>query len=128
MKKFTVLFLMMIYMASVIGVTYSLHYCGGKFKEVCFTSDTEKNCCGTKERSRGCCSDKVVSAKCKDSHSPAVHSILPDLFYGIVHVVHFTFPVEKRTAIGYQTYVFSDASPPPIQGVPIYLMNRVFRV
>ena len=119
---------MLTYMASAIGFTFSLHYCGGSFKEVCFTSDTEKNCCGTKEKAGGCCSDKVVKIKCKDSHSPAAHSVLPDLNYYISPVTQFVCTVVKRTAKGYQTFVFNDTSPPPVRGVPIYLKNRVFRV
>ena len=127
MKKLTVLFLMMIYMASAIGVTYSLHYCGSKFKQVCFTSDTEKNCCGDHE-TKGCCSDKVVSVKCKDNHTPGLQPLLPELFSFIVPVIHFAHPLVKRTAEGYQTFVAADTSPPPIQGIPLYLKIRVIRV
>jgi hypothetical protein len=129
MKRLLSLFILVIYMASAIGVTYSLHYCSGKFKEICFTADTEKNCCGVQE-SDGCCTDKVTTVKCKDSHTPAGHTIVP---IGIAEAVAalpaiiyhaYSFPPRELTH-----FIFKGPSPPLLcQGLPIYLRNRVIRV
>lgn len=119
---------MVTYMAGAIGFTFSLHYCGGKFKEVCFTSDTEKDCCGTREKSHNCCEDKFVSAKVKDAHTPAAKAILSNPFYCIVpapQLIYSNFVPEEYPSFTCTTYA---PSPPVRQNVPIYIMNRVFRI
>ena len=127
MKRLLSLFILVTYMASAIGFSYSLHYCAGKFKQVCFTADTEKNCCGADEV-EGCCTNKVVQVKCKDNHTPANHTIVPILLSCIIPVIHIAFPTAKKTTDVYQTYIAQDTSPPHIFGIPIYLKIRVIRV
>ncbi len=118
-------------MASVIGVTFSLHYCGGTFKEICFTADTEKNCCGENEM-EGCCMDKVVHAKCKDSHTPGGHVFVQKIvadetpllpaYYGSRYCCPaIKLPDNNHELLGH---------PPPLinDKTPIYLRNRVIRV
>lgn len=128
MKKLTTLFVLVIYMASAVGFTFSLHYCGGKFKEVCFTSDTEKNCCGSKEKSHGCCNDKVISAKFKDNHTGSFKTILTKVFSTASLLAHYNYPSEKKTREYYLTTVAKDTSPPFSGDVPIYIKIRVLRV
>jgi hypothetical protein len=126
-KLFTIL-LMVTYMAGAIGFSYSLHYCGGHFKGVCFTSDTEKGCCGNGKHKKNCCKDKVVSAKCKGSHTPSAKAVLSKVFFIQAILVHAELPVNNNVYAGFPAYVSSDPSPPFTSSVPIYLLNRVLRV
>jgi hypothetical protein len=128
MKKLLTLVLMITYLASAIEFSFSFHYCGGSFKEICFTSDTEKNCCGTKEKSAGCCSDKVVKAKFKDDQTVFAKSVSSKVL-----VVHGVLPpaipsLACNISQGYPIYISSDPSPPVTRTIPIYLKNRVFRI
>jgi hypothetical protein len=128
MKKLFTLFLIVTYMASAIGFTYSLHYCGGHFKGVCFTSDTEKGCCGKGKHKKNCCKDKVISAKFKSSHAPSAKALLSKVFFFQAVLMHSEFPANKNVFTGFPTYVSCDPSPPDPSDVPIYLLNRVLRV
>jgi hypothetical protein len=128
MKKLIAICLMVTYMASAIGFSYSLHYCGGHFKGVCFTSDTEKGCCGEGNHKKNCCNDKVVSAKFKGSHTPSVKALLSKVFFVQAILVHAELPVNNNVYAGFPVYVSSDPSPPFSSPVPIYLLNRVLRV
>ncbi len=129
MKKLLSIWIMIAYMASAIGFSCSLHYCGGKFKEVCFTADTEKNCCGSMEKSAGCCSDKVIKAQIKDNHTAGAKTILAKAFFFIVpakysYIYSRYIPIES-----FEELTLKGPAPPLLpQSVPIYLKNRVIRV
>ncbi len=129
MKKVIAFFVLLVYMASAIGLTFSFHYCGGHFKKICFTADTEKGCCSKGKHKKNCCEDKVVSAKFKDNHaSGAKAAIISKIFFA--EAVLF-FPQLAQSTVcynGFRVYTANDPSPPIIPGVPIYLMNRVLRI
>lgn len=114
-------------MACAVGFTFSFHYCGGHFRYICFTSDTEEGCCGENEHKTNCCEDKVVSAKVKD-HTAFAKVLLPKVFLAdAIQPSHpFSYPVICHT--GYRSYIANDSSPPIVSDVPIYLMNRVLRI
>ncbi len=128
MKKVIAFFVMLVYMAGAIGLTFSFHYCGGHFKNICFTSDTEKGCCGKGEHKKNCCEDKVVSAKFKSDHSSSAKTILSKVFSPQALLNYHPVFQQIITHENYQTYVANDSSPPIVNSVPIYLMNRVLRV
>ena len=128
MKKLITLLVLTTYMASAIGFSFSLHYCGGKFKEVCFTSDTEKNCCGTKEKAGHCCEDKVISAKYKDNHTPSVKAILSHAFLECLVPTYFEFTAANTRDEKFTRYIAKDLPPPLSSKVPLYLLNRVIRI
>lgn len=128
MKKLVTVFMMFLYMASAMGFSFSLHYCGGHYKQLCFTSDTEEGCCGESEHKSNCCEDKVISAKYKDDHTAYAKIILPKMFFADAAPV---YPSITLSGISYNThdgYVANDSSPPIVSDVPIYLMNRVLRI
>jgi len=53
MKKITIILLTIFYFAVASGITVSLHYCGGKFKEFSLNkSSNEDGCCGNKKKSK----------------------------------------------------------------------------
>jgi hypothetical protein len=116
------------YMATAFGFTCTLHYCGGKFKEICFTDDTEKNCCGIKEKSSHCCQDQVISASFKGSHAPSYHTFSPKVFCAMLPVqAHQSAPYSLPVCNGYGP-VNNYRPPPLISAVPRYLMQCSIRV
>jgi hypothetical protein len=127
MKKLLAVLIMVTYMASAIGFTYSLHYCGGHFKGVCFTSDTEKGCCGKGKHKENCCKNKVVSAKFKGGHAPSAKALLSKVFFVQAILVHAELPVNNNVYAGFPAYVSSDPSPPFSSSVAIYLLDCVLR-
>lgn len=128
MKKLFAIFLMVTYMAGAIGFSYSLHYCGGHFRHVSFSSDTEKGCCGHGKHKKNCCKDKVVKAKNSDDQSFKVKTTVGKVFF--FHVYKPTnCELVQRTFCECTNFVeSSDSSPPFVRSIPIYLQNRVLRI
>ncbi len=119
---------MAIYMASAVGFSFSFHYCGGHYKGICFTSDTEKGCCGKNEHKTNCCEDKVVKAKFKDDHSSSAKAILAKIFSPQAIQQYPALFNHKVIYVAQLTYVANDSSPPFTPSTPLYLMNRVLRI
>lgn len=115
-------------MASAIGFTYSLHYCGGHYKGIFFTSDTEKGCCGKGKHKKNCCNDKVITAKFKSNHAASVKAILGKVFFECTAIQYPVITLTHNLADGYRTYISSDPSPPILSDIPIYLLNRDLRI
>ena len=115
-------------MAGAIGFTFSLHYCSGHFKDICFTEDTEKGCCGKSEHKRNCCNDKVFSAKFKSDHTPTAKAIISKLAAAALPARVYVYFQPSTYSAESQIFAANDSSPPPMRGVPLYIMNCVFRV
>lgn len=115
-------------MASAIGVTCSLHYCGTHFRELCFTADTEKNCCGEFEKP-GCCHDDVIKVKVSDSHAPAHLHFNCDNWQHIIpaNLLLFKQYTCRLPMIVRVAYAACDTSPPG-EGPPVYLLHRNIRI
>ncbi len=130
MKKLLVIILVLVYTASVLGVTFSFHYCKGKFKEVCFTADTEKNCCGKHENhKKRCCSDKVVKASCKDNHIVSSKSFLHKTDgYALVPQAYYYRSGCRPFPARISHTIKVEIPPPLLISESIYLLNRVLRV
>ncbi|MBC7553170.1 MAG: hypothetical protein H7257_04250 [Taibaiella sp.] len=128
MKKLIALVLMVTYTACAVGFTFSFHYCGGHYKQICFTADTENGCCEGNEHKSNCCEDKVIKAKFKSDQSSSAKVFLLKVFSPQAVLNQYVVFQQIITHENYQTYVSNDSSPPITSGVPIYLMNRVFRI
>lgn len=128
MKRLISLLILVTYMASAIGFSFSLHYCGGHFKSVCFTKDTEKDCCGKSEHKTNCCHDKVITAKVKDDHSSSVFSFSPKIFIADAVIGPRFVANVISTHSAHDRLSFTDSSPPKVPGIPVFLKNRVLRI
>lgn len=127
MKRLAAFIVLVIYMASAIGFTFSLHYCGGAYKQLCFTSDTEKGCCEKSEHKTKCCTDNTVTAKIKDDHSSVLKIILHKRIADKTLITHSHLFVASLHQ-GFARQVSFSSSPPILPDIPIYLMNNVFRI
>ena len=69
MKKSFIILFASFYLMLASGLSISLHYCGGKLKDISlFNNSNEDGCCGSKKKSKGCCNNKSVFIKVKDNH------------------------------------------------------------
>jgi hypothetical protein len=126
MKKSIIVLLALFYLIITSGLTISMHYCGGKLKEISFFSTgNEEGCCGSKKKSKGCCNDKSAFIKVKDNHhashllkSPAPSSKL--LIDVALPVFQYNFSKRDMSEI-----VLNYHAPPVWYDNPIYLKHRV---
>ena len=69
MKKSFIILFTSFYLILASGLSISLHYCGGKLKDISlFSSGNEDGCCGSKKKSKGCGNEKSAFIKVKDNH------------------------------------------------------------
>lgn len=114
-------------MVNAIGISFSMHYCGGSFRQICFTADTEKNCCGEGEKS-GCCKDHFVKAKFKDNHTPEAFILAFKTICEAIVPQQYTNTHKSFLVYQDETHIAHGPSPPLLQTIPIYLLVRNLRI
>jgi len=130
MKKATIILLMLLYLIPAIGVTVSVHYCGGRLASVSLNpSDTEHKCpCGSKKMKKDCCKDVVNTLELDDDQKRPQPMLLNIGAIAIAHhVVACTQAFNhKSPAISAE---FEHCSHPPDDlKHPLYLRYQVFRI
>lgn len=127
MKKTVIILLAAFYLIIASGVTFNLHYCGGKLKTVSLFSNNEEGCCGSKKKSKGCCKDKTTLIKVEDSHQ--LSHIAKVNSANIISLATLSVQLLFNLESG------SDAeptpnyhSPPVLYDNPLYLKNQVFLI
>ncbi len=110
LRKISYIVLAIFLLVSTIGITISMHYCGGKFVSLSITTQA-KSCCDT---DCGCCENKTLHFENQDDYvSPIIvqaNTIVElDVLFPILFVINTELiPTEDKTKV-----VFHDSSPPP---------------
>lgn len=128
MKKITIVLLTVLYFAVASGITVSLHYCGGKFKQISlFNSGNDKGCCGSKKKSKGCCNEKAFFIKVKNNHSSSNSVYLSNNYYKIINAsISTQLFISPNKSISY--FVTKFHSPPVLYDNPLYLKHKVLLI
>lgn len=110
LRKFTHIVLTMFLMVATTGVTFSMHYCGGKLKSVSINYES-KSCCDMKG---GCCHNESIHFEVKEDFVSPVYVendkvVELDILFPILFVLDFELlPEVEKT---FET--FPDTSAPP---------------
>ena len=115
-------------MLSTVGVAVSQFYCCSKLKSVTFSLNGSENKTSKKEiKEDGCCKTTQQYLKIKDAHLFAEAVSSPAKIFFIVHT---EFPVFDITTFEKQQAFISNSinAPPLIATIPVYILNRVFRI
>ncbi len=97
-------------LVSTTGITFSMHYCGGKYISTSINKEAKSCCDGT----GGCCENKSVHIEVKDDYVNAVQIenskiVELDILIPILLVSNFELlPIENKAKVS-----FYDSSPPP---------------
>jgi hypothetical protein len=128
MKKITIILLTVFYFAVASGITVSLHYCGGKFKEFSlFHSSNEEGCCGSKKKSKGCCNEKTTVIKVKDNHNPSNSVYLANNYDKIIcNAIPLQLITISSISVSYYRLKFH--SPPVLYDNPLYLKHKALLI
>ena len=126
MKKITQIFLLVIYTASVLGISVNGFYCCDKLRSVSISfAGTQKD--NKDKQDNGCYKTKQQVLQVKDNHyapdllkTPAsVYTEIAPLFFAGLHILN----PQTEVCVAYQS------NPPPlINNVPVYLYDCVFRI
>lgn len=130
MKRFVASLLMLLYVVSVSGATFNVHFCGSKLQALSFAGFKHKGCCCGKAKpmKAGCCKDKTINIKAGNDHKQ-VESISTPL------------SISKSFIAEVPTYLDLFVSNPIIGAVPnfhsppirdgdtkLFILHSVFRI
>jgi hypothetical protein len=133
MKKFVITILSFIYLLSSIGITVHFHYCMGKLASWDLYNKESAICskCGmekTETTNKGCCTDKhrFLKNNCDQKLSGSFFTLaeqmqllVPAAGAEIPATVFSVFVTEK---------IPGSHAPPLHPGIPVFLLNRNFRI
>ncbi|HRO47504.1 hypothetical protein [Agriterribacter sp.] len=127
MKKFLVIALIMLYGASSSGVTFQLHYCCGKFKNIEWTPVKDDGC-GSKHSmgEKPCCEYKSVSFSEDKDYARAALAVKA------FKASAATIPVSPLACSGSVVFSHRLSIAPAAQMLqhqpPLFLLHSVFRI
>lgn len=126
MKKLLVIGILLLYGASSLGVTFQLHFCCGKFKNIEWSPVQNDDCSSEhKMGDKPCCVYKAISFQEDENYTGSRFVILPA--YASAAVIpasfHHIFSSSFTTKI-------SQVLSPAIQlyEPPLFLLHHVFRI
>ena len=137
MKKLLLSILAVVYVVTATGMTVHFHYCMGKLVSWSLTKHDKAKCsfCGipkndeqqTKLTCKGCCLDKTTVIKLDKEHNKAPQVVTP-FQYGydaLLTHVETTYPF----VAAFKPANLNAIHAPPGKGqIPVFLLNRVFRI
>ena len=128
MKKISLILMICIYSLSTLGLGVRQFYCCGKLKSTDITFVQEsKGKCGMGTEKDGCCKFKFKSLKVKDSHVAADGIATPVKHFTDLHL--YTPSFEIITLANQPMNVTNTSHAPPLCcGLPIYILNCVYRI
>ncbi len=108
-RKIAHIVLSVFLMVATIGITFSMHYCGGELISTSINTEAE-SCCDD----GGCCENKTLHFEVEDDYVSTVQvknveTVELDILFPILFVLNFELLDEEDKAIE----AFSDSSPPP---------------
>lgn len=129
MKKALLFFFAFLYLLSVSGATFNLHFCGNSLERISFAGFGHSGCCcGVKMKDKNCCKDKQVSLKSAkeqqrfETISLTVSSPKAELYE--LPEIYSAFNADFGSVI-WNTY---HAPPETTDDSGLFIFNRVFRI
>ncbi len=111
LRKFIHIIVTLFLLISTTGITFSMHYCGGKLVSTSILTEA-KSCC---DDDCGCCENRTQHYEVKDNFvsSDIIHNInIAEL--DILFPVYFVLNFDIFKIIEKPVFVTEDASPPPL--------------
>lgn len=138
MRRFLPIVLLLLHLITHSRVTVNAHWCGKKLASVNLASDSKHPCpCSKKAMKSKCCKKKAVKSKCCKSKTITLKAkddvAKARRFELKSSIQNFTFTVENYSEIlpfvnFEQTAAEFYHTPPIKKPVPIYLLDKVFRI
>ena len=128
MKKVAVILLLSIYSLATFGIGVKQFYCCGKLKStsIALVQDANEKCnMGNAES--GCCKTKFHTLKVKDSH--IVNYAITNPIKHFSEIITFNSSFESIGLAQQQVVVNNPSHAPPLhQGIPLYILNCIYRI
>ncbi|MDQ3108476.1 MAG: hypothetical protein M3R17_01155 [Bacteroidota bacterium] len=129
MKRFIASFLMLLYVASVSGATFNVHFCGNKLQAVSFAGFEHKVCCcGKSKAMSNCCKNKTVSIKTGKEHKQVSILSTPLSIPKIIASEVPSFLCLNLSDVVAELHRSLHSPPIRAADAKLFLLNSVFRI
>jgi len=127
-KKLVVLLLLPLYLLSVPGLAYSLHFCGKKLTSFSFAQKNKKSCpCKKAQSPSDCCDDQQIDSKIDESRQTATAFKLDAPKVGVPTALLPHFLARLFAQSGSRAF-YPELAFVPLLKIPVYLRLGVFRI
>ena len=130
-KHIGILILTLVYLVSVTGFAFSLHFCGGKVKSIAF-KNAQKGCSicskmAMHEKDNDCCKNTKVEIKVTDNHQHAAKTELQKLFEVVLDFKPISITAPAIPPLSVTAFNFNKP-PPKGRQVSLHILNCTFRI
>jgi len=131
MKKTIVIFLVLMHLLTVVGISMNVHFCMGKTSITIAGIEIHKSCkCkhDEKKHSKKCCNNKDASVKAdysKDKSSVKTVTVNKVFATDIFTLNSFSYIFNIQNV---NTFVITNKGSPPKHSPPLFLLNSVFLI
>jgi hypothetical protein len=109
-RKITHIVLSVFLMVATTGITFSMHYCGGKYVSTSINKEA-KSCCGD---TCGNCENKTIHLEVEDDYISPIQINNPSIVeLDVLFPILFAFNMNLLPEEGESFEVYTDTSPPP---------------
>ena len=136
MKKLLSIVLLFLFLITNSGIAVTAHWCCGELSSIHFIAADKHRCtcgdngsCDNKAMESGCCKDKTTTLNANEKNDVAkaadfeLKVTTPDItFIPVNHIEVLS------TVIFHNTVSDFYHPPPPNHSVPLYLLDKVFRI
>lgn len=134
LKKIVSVLLLLVYMLSIPGVAYSLHFCGEKLTSYSYKAPEKKSCVckpsktgqKTPAPESKCCEDQQVQLSTENSKVSSFDFKLSAPAYNLLPL--FFLPFLSRLIYSCELAFWPETSHTYALKVPLFLLNRYFRI
>ena len=130
MKRFIACLLMLLYVVSVSGATFNVHFCGSKLQALSFAGFDHKGCCfgKAKPKKAGCCKDRMVSIKAGNDHKQ-IENISAPSSISKIFIAEVPTYLDLFISNPTITLIPNFHSPPIRDGdTKLFILHSVFRI
>lgn len=125
-KRSGALLLMMLYVITVSGIAFNLHYCGKLLASVKLELST-KSCLKSDGSKMKCCKDKQITVKVKDAHQHSSFNFLAKTFVFDVPKTLLSNVAPQSTSVTRRLLYTTSPHAPPDK-VPVFVKNCTFLI
>ncbi len=125
MKKVITLAFLFLFLITNSGFSITRHYCGGKLASInLFSTDAHPCPCGKKAMKKGCCKNETTTIKAKTDLNKVSQVVVKTPIQPLILVTQIVvkFSLSKPSVLVFNHLPSYKAK------IPIYLLDRVFRI
>ncbi len=129
MKKIIAKILMILYVIPLIGISITVHYCGGEISSISWFQTQDDKCdCGSEKMKGDCCQDKSFTFIANFEQIKS-NKISDEVF----NVVFFELPKVEQIFKHFDVSRLSQRKlywqhPPNLYTDPLFILNSVYRI